>query len=157
MNELPPRGPLDAHLRHVARDLAAQLPPGDLRDRIQRAVHLSEAKPRPWWQPALAWGGVATAAVALFAAVLVFSVTAEEGAPLAASGFVPVASSERWREAVARGSAWLVAAELPQARLAALGLPYDPARADESVRAQLLLHSSGDVLAVRVIRLKEMP
>jgi hypothetical protein len=35
--------------------------------------------------------------------------------------------------------------------LAALGLPFDPARAAEPVRAELLMHASGDVLALRVI------
>ena len=49
-------------------------------------------------------------------------------------------------------AAWLVSAELPSERLAALGLPYDPARAGETVRADLLVHRSGDVLAVRVVR-----
>jgi len=43
-----------------------------------------------------------------------------------------------------------VPTEIPQSRLAALGLPYDPTRANERVAAQLLMQGSGDVLAVRV-------
>jgi hypothetical protein len=45
-----------------------------------------------------------------------------------------------------------VSTELPHSRLAVLGLPYDPARAGERVPAQFLMHSSGEVLAVRVNR-----
>ncbi len=50
-----------------------------------------------------------------------------------ASGFVPVASPERfaelWQGGAQAAPAWVVRAELPRERLAALGLPYDPARA----------------------------
>jgi hypothetical protein len=44
-----------------------------------------------------------------------------------------------------------VASDLPQDRLAALGLPYDPTRAADRVRAELLVHPSGLVLALRLI------
>ncbi|HEV8688977.1 MAG TPA: hypothetical protein VGQ91_01680 [Ideonella sp.] len=73
-----------------------------------------------------------------------------------ASGFVPVASAERfaelWQGGAQAAPAWVVPTELPRERLAALGLPYDPARAGETVHAELLLHPSGDVLAVRLTR-----
>jgi hypothetical protein len=38
---------------------------------------------------------------------------------------------------------------LPQASLASLGAPFDPARAGDAVRAELLVNARGDVLAVR--------
>jgi hypothetical protein len=73
-----------------------------------------------------------------------------------ASGFVPVASPERfaqlWQGGAEAAPAWVVRTELPRERLAALGLPYDPARAGELVHAELLMHPSGDVLAVRLTR-----
>jgi hypothetical protein len=73
-----------------------------------------------------------------------------------ASGFVPVASAERfaelWQGGAEAAPAWVVRTELPRERLAALGLPYDPARAGEMVHAELLMHPSGDVLAVRLTR-----
>lgn len=47
---------------------------------------------------------------------------------------------------------WLVAAELPQQQLAAMGLPFDPARAGERVSTQVLLRSNGEMLAVRLVR-----
>jgi hypothetical protein len=73
-------------------------------------------------------------------------------AELAPGGFVPVASAERWAQAgndISRG--WLVRTELPAERLASLGLPYDPGRAAARVPAELLLHASGEVLAVRLL------
>lgn len=69
-----------------------------------------------------------------------------------ASGFVPVAPPERWAGIGGAEAAWLVATEMPNERLAALGLPFDPARAGESVRAELLMRASGEVLAVRLVR-----
>jgi hypothetical protein len=73
-----------------------------------------------------------------------------------ASGFVPVASAERfaelWQGGAEAAPAWVVRTEVPRERLAALGLPYDPARAGEMVHAELLMHPSGDVLAVRLTR-----
>jgi hypothetical protein len=71
----------------------------------------------------------------------------------AVPAFVAVAGAERMREASREGDgrAWLVSTELPRERLAALGLPYDPSRAAERVRAELLVHASGDVLAVRLL------
>ncbi|WP_374563423.1 hypothetical protein [Ideonella sp.] len=73
-----------------------------------------------------------------------------------ASGFVPVASPERfaelWQGGAQAAPAWVVRTELPRERLAALGLPYDPARAGEPVHVELLMHPSGDVLAVRLTR-----
>lgn len=69
-----------------------------------------------------------------------------------ASGFLPVAPADRWPDPQAAAAAWLVSTELSADRLAALGLPFDPGRAAERVRAELLLDSGGDVLAVRVLR-----
>lgn len=72
----------------------------------------------------------------------------------AGSGFLPVASSERWQRLMQNEGpigAWVVPADLPRERLAAFGLPFDPAHAGDSVRAELLLHPSGEVLAVRVL------
>lgn len=67
-------------------------------------------------------------------------------------GFVPVVAQERWlRLQEEGGAAWVVSAELPAQRLISLGLPFDPARAADSRRAELLVRASGEVLAVRVL------
>lgn len=120
--------------------------------------------PRPrkgWW----AWSGAAAcAAVLAGSAWLMLRVPlparVDEGVRFSSSGqrsdrggqggaFLPLVPPERWpREAA---PAWLVSTELPGERLAALGLPYDPAHAGDSVRAELLLHPSGEVLAVRFL------
>jgi len=86
---------------------------------------------------------------------------AADEAGMPAMHFVPLVSPERVRAlADAQGSgdaagsetpAWVVTTEMPQERLAAIGLPYDPARAAERVRAELLVAASGEVLAVRLL------
>jgi hypothetical protein len=97
-----------------------------------------------WWR----WSG-AFACVAVLGLSVLLMLPPPATVPLASS-FVPVASADRWpAEAEA---AWIVRTELPASRLALLGLPYDPTEAARPVRAELLLHPSGDVLAVRVIR-----
>lgn len=76
--------------------------------------------------------------------------------------FVPLVSPERMRalfdtpgaNGVGTGAdtpAWVVTTELPQQRLAAMGLPYDPGHAAERLRAELLVAGSGEVLAVRLL------
>lgn len=71
----------------------------------------------------------------------------------AESGFVPVVPAERWERLAGVGAspAWLMTADLPAERLAAYGLPYDPGRAADVVRAELLLNPAGEVLALRVV------
>ena len=177
----PPPALADAFAR-LRADLAQQAPPRWLWTRIAADA----AQPRSVWlaRPALAqgpasaagglgvawraWLGVGAAVVAalwlVWAAGPGRIARPAKSTPLAppvvstmhASGFVPVASPERfaelWQGNAQTAQAWVVPTELPRERLAALGLPYDPARAGEMVRAELLLHPSGDVLAVRLTR-----
>ncbi len=108
------------------------------------------SRPAPWLRPWAAWSGGAalTAVLALASVVLLVQPT---GAPMQArSGeFLPLVPREDWPDEAS--PAWLVASELPPERLAALGLPYDPAPAAAPVRAELLVHPSGVVLALRLI------
>jgi hypothetical protein len=72
----------------------------------------------------------------------------------AGSGFIPLVPEGEFRAALAAGrsaAVWLQPTELPRERLALLGLPFDAARADETVRAELMLNPSGQVLAVRIL------
>ncbi|HUR89432.1 MAG TPA: hypothetical protein VMZ74_10130, partial [Ramlibacter sp.] len=110
------------------------------------------------WLSWLGWAGLSGAAVVL-AAVLVVNSMLGFGDDVIVNtvaesdGFVRLVSADEWKRAQSQDArTWLVSAEMPQSRLAALGLPYDPARAGERVPAQLLMHSSGEVLAVRVVR-----
>jgi hypothetical protein len=66
-----------------------------------------------------------------------------------ATAFIPLVSSERMG---AQNLGWVVATDMPRANLAALGLPYDPARAGDTVRAEMLVNPSGEVLAVRFMQ-----
>jgi len=109
-----------------------------------------------------AWGfsGAALCALALVGSVLLVLLAPQDPLPAAGaqaragSGFVTVASVERWEQLLrddAVASAWLVSTEMPRERLAALGLPFDPSRAGDRVSAELLMDPSGEVLAVRVL------
>eukprot|EP01137_Pigoraptor_chileana_P037315 Opistho-2@34230 len=108
----------------------------------------------------LAWSGAASCGVLLLGAT--FLLLQEPPVPpeetlARGSGFLPLVSSERWARYLSDSTktpshAWVVATDMPRERLALLGLPYDPGQAGDSVRAELLMHPSGDVLAVRFVR-----
>ena len=148
MNELKSLGDL---LRQAARELEGQHAPASVRSGVLAAFDERHAPAPRRWRGLLAWSGAATCAVLMLAAALLMLLPKPAVSPAEAQ-FVPVAPAERWASARAAGPAWLVSAELPRERLAELGLPYDPARAGETVRAELLLHPAGDVLAVRFLR-----
>lgn len=132
--------------------------------RLQQSLH---ARPEPMddftephWLRRLAWGagGLGATAAVLLCAVLLLDPPGSAGtahaAPLAGSGFIPLVPEREFRAALTaeRGAAvWLQPAELPRERLALLGLPFDAGRADEPVRAELMLNPSGQVLAVRIL------
>ena len=149
--------PLAQLLRRAAAELQAQAPP-PLRPLPLPVRAVSAQAPRRWLWPA-AWSGAAACALV----VLVSALLMVQGPPrpsdaqplqAGASDFLPVAAPDRWVHLGREGqdAAWLVTTEMPRDRLAALGLPYDPARAGENVRAELLMHPSGEVLAVRFLR-----
>lgn len=135
---------------------------------LQQAAHArarahSEDEHEPRWLRRLAWGGGAlgaTAALLLCALLLLdppgsgVSAQAAQASNRAGSGFIPLVPEREFRAALATGrgaAVWLQPAELPRERLALLGLPFDAARADETVRAELMLNPSGQVLAVRIL------
>ncbi|MBL8328286.1 MAG: hypothetical protein JNJ71_05500 [Rubrivivax sp.] len=138
--------------------------PGALRGGPSAVV---SARRRAWgWRP-WAWSGGAALALVLLLSVAVTlllppapgaytdrgaAASGDLRAEALASGFMPLAGPEVWRAAPGQPmAAWLVATEMPRERLGLLGLPYDPARAGDSVRAELLMHGTGTVLAVRVV------
>jgi len=112
----------------------------------------------PRWLRRLAWGSGALGATAavLLSAVLLLDPPDSRATPLVAagSGFIPLMPEREFRAALAAGrsaAVWLQPTELPRERLALLGLPFDAARADEFVRAELMLNPLGQVLAVRIL------
>lgn len=148
----------DAHqdaalLARLAEQQRAQV----ARRRAAELAATAEAH-EPRWLRRLAWGGGAlggTAAVLLSAMLLLDPPgTQTARAAPAGSGFIALVPEGQLRQALAadRGAAvWLLPAELPRERLALLGLPFDAARADESVHAELMLAPGGQVLAVRIL------
>jgi hypothetical protein len=170
--------PLHHLLRGLGDELRATEPPTALRARVLAACDAAtQAATAPATAPVVAgvpppepasaafkrrWIVGLTAAMAMLAVVFVANAvrsTADTAAPVrarAGSPFVALVSQERLqqlaREPMAEGPPWVVATEMPRERLAAFGLPYDPARAGESVRTELLMHPAGEVLAVRIVR-----
>jgi len=145
-------------LRGARAELAQEQPPAALLQRLLPDTAAPQAAPSapqrvlrlaPWLWSA----GLACTAVLVGSVVLMLQAPAPELQPfetraLRMSGFVPLAAAERWPDDAA--PAWLVSTELRQDRLALLGLPFDPTRAGETVRAELLVRASGEVLAVRL-------
>jgi hypothetical protein len=133
--------------------------------RLTQQLQAQEARRRtaqshePRWLRRLAWGSGALGATAvlLLSAMLLLDPPgsqAAQAATVAGSGFIPLVPEREFRQALAAGrsaAVWLQPAELPRERLALLGLPFDATRAGETVRAELMLHPSGEVLAVRIL------
>lgn len=158
-------------LRRSAAELAAEpVPalqggPASACDDLPAEIPVLRAAPavaalRPWrarnvWP----WAGAAACVLLMIgSAWLMLGVPVRPVETLAAqapraSGFVPLLPLDHWPSGGQDASpAWVVSAEMPSERLAALGLPYDPGRAGETVRAELLMRASGEVLAVRFVR-----
>jgi hypothetical protein len=138
-------------LAMATRELRNQSPPATLLPAIHRAV-ARRATPGTTAERKRAWMGWASVVAACAALVVVLAVSPAGRVAADTQGFLAVAGQDAWLAAAQSdsGSVWLVPAEITQGRLAALGLPYDPANAGELIPAQLLMHGWGGVLAVRV-------
>lgn len=109
-----------------------------------RPAALRPMRPHPW-----AWPGAAVALVLVASVLLLLRSPAPEPPGADEGRFVNLVPPERWpRE---DSAAWLVRTELTGDRLAALGLPFDPARAGQPVHAEMLMRPTGEVLAVRFV------
>lgn len=162
--DISPPPELEPALQRLRQDLATEpVPAAVLRRASESLARRPPGARAPWWRSAITGLAVGSAAIAWVTLVWFRLPAPTPGADpgpqvpaLLASGFVPVAAPERfstlWAGDARTASAWLVHAELPREQLAVLGLPYDPARAGEPVRAELLMHPAGDVLAVRLTR-----
>ena len=97
-------------------------------------------------------GFAACAAVRVTSVLLMLRNPAIEASTpeLRLSGFLPVVPLEDCPAGDAQ--ARLVSTELRRDRMAALGLPFDPTRAADSARAELLVRASGEALAVRFLQ-----
>lgn len=176
----PPQSlrPLSAWLDDCARELSEQGPDVQREAAALHAMQLSlQCRPqavaatRPWWRrlggerggpraswaAPLAWSGAGVCALLLVAAsaLLMLEPPADMAPQGYASDFVPLVPAERWSSYLrdsGQTRAWLVTTDMPRDRLALMGLPYDPSQAGDRVKAELLMHPSGDVLAVRFVR-----
>lgn len=167
----PLREPLSEALRRAADDLARHQPPAAvhaavrarLAPRGQTAGQLAVVgaagrRSASWapWTTAVLCGALLIASTAL----LLQPGAGAAGRPVAAAGwaadtallgFLPTASAGHWLREAGAAPAWVISAELPREQLAEFGLPFDPTRAADTVRAELLLRGNGEVMAVRVL------
>ncbi len=161
--------PLDPWLAAARTDLASRLPPLGLEGQVQ--ARLAEAAAwralrtaRPAASSARATGGwrwvawlalpVAAACALLLATALALqappaAVTPASGSAPSGTPFIALASMDT---IAAEPDKVVVPAELPRAALTYYGLPFDPARADQPARAELLMSARGAVLAVRFVQ-----
>jgi hypothetical protein len=155
----PRQSSLDDWLAAARADLAQQMPPTWIESSLaarqaERAVlQRLRTSPSPSTRPdarLLRWRWAVPAALA---ALLLFSVVLLAlGDPLPAvrDGGEPSFMAVRPLEAIAvEPQPMVITSDVPRAQLAAYGLPVDPARADQPVRAQFLVSRRGAVLAVR--------
>jgi hypothetical protein len=136
---------LAAALARTAAEFNRLEPPPALWHQVlDRAIRPRVFALRPW-----ALGGAICAAAMLGTALMILGPPQRPPAPqdAGAGDFLPLVPAERWPRDPAQ--AWLVSTEMSSERLASLGLPIDPAHAGDSVRAELLVRASGEVLAVR--------
>jgi len=152
-------------LQRAAQDLHTAQPPADTLANVRAHWQASGAPPavavrspprraaarwlprHPW-----AWPGAAAVALALVGSVVLLlrpPPAAQPGAGADESRFVNLVPPERWPQEAS--AAWLVRTELTSDRLAAMGLPFDPARAGQPLQADMLMRSTGEVLAVRFV------
>ena len=147
-------------------DLAARTPPSWLYSELQarlaehaalRALRATRAVPAlpparsPWrWLAWLAVPAMAACAWLLATAMVLQSPAAPGGG--AVQGGAPFIALASMEAIAAEPEKVVVAAELPRAALAHYGLPFDPSRADQPARAELLLSARGAVLAVRFLQ-----
>jgi hypothetical protein len=150
---------LDSRLADLRASFADSVPPAAVDVAVARAIERARrrrnrsATRRDAW---LAWPLGLAAAIALIALVARTPGThpklpdaTEQAASAAARAkfmpVVPIAEIERTSDAV------LVPARVPRTALAEMGLPIDPARAAESIDAELLVRRDGALLAVRFV------
>jgi hypothetical protein len=151
---------LAERLDELKTAMAAVNAPGHLEARLTDAFRTHAggqrraARPRLWWLPPLAM--VATVAVVSW---LVRNPAVQPAAEPAIEFYtVPAAADPgpflalRPLERIAlEPQATVVATEFPRVLLAQWGLPVDPERAAEPVRAEMLYSAEGEPLALRIL------
>lgn len=148
---------LDRQLAALKESVAGAVPPPATDRAVAAAIahakrtsaRASRSRPGDRW---LAWPLALAASIAVLSFVVRSlppeAVTAEPAVRSSGDEFlpvVPIADIER------AGDALVVPARLPRTTLAQLGLPINPARAADTIDAELLVRRDGSVLAVRFV------
>lgn len=158
--------PTRAHQRDPLFDaLRAEMETLDTPRGVEKELMQAFARQFPrrrWYQawPPRGWAlGGGIAAVAVTALLLTLALPARHADPLAGAGRAPIARGDEGGLFIALDSLdriesepapRMVETDVPRSSLAALGVPLTPDNAGDSVRAELLLASDGQALALRL-------
>ena len=150
-----PDSELDRGLAALKGAVAAASPPPETDRAVAAAIARAQRRPRPTGARSNRWLAFPLALAASIA-VLSFvvrslppeAVVAEPAAAFGGDEFMPVVPLADIEHA---GETLVVPARLPRTTLAQLGLPINPARAADTIDAELLVRRDGSVLAVRFI------
>ena len=139
---------LDSRLHELRAELDAVHAPPALESVLASQFRRTHRKrPALWWMPPLALA--ATLGVVSWMVRMPLPVTQAVQVPDADPGpFIALRPLER---IALEPSTTVVQTEFPRALLADWGLPVEPDRASEPVRAELLYSPDGEALAVRLI------
>ena len=156
----PKSPPLDARLASLKTSVANELPPPSvdralaaaIEHRQRKATDRTSRSPLQRW---VAWPVAVAISISVLAVVVRSLLPGNESTELignvtpSSNGaflpMVPLADIQR------AGDATVISARLPRMTLAELGLPVNPARAADTIDAELLVGGDGAVLAVRFV------
>jgi hypothetical protein len=113
------------------------------------ATPVSADKPHGSWRRVFGWRAAALAGVMTLIAALGVGVLLPNAPTRDATVRTPFLALVGSEAIAAEPSALIVSSEVPGSALSDYGLPVDPARIDQPVRAEFLLSPTGLLLAVR--------
>lgn len=154
-----PTSDLDARLAQLRTSLATIDAPRCVEKELMQAFTRQFARERPWYRRLglLEWSaaGLGAAVTAGVLGLLLMPPQLADGLPGAGplvridngAAFIALDSFERIEEEPAPR---LVETDVPRTMLAAFGLPVTPENAGDAVRAEMLVGSSGEPLALRL-------
>lgn len=154
-----PTADLDARLAQLRTSLAGVDAPRCVEKELMQAFTRQFARQRPWYRRLglLEWSaaGVCAAVTAGVLGLLSMPPQLADGLPGAnplvridhGAAFIALDSFERIEQEPAPR---LVETEVPRSMLAAFGLPVTPENAGDAIRAEMLVGSSGEPLALRL-------
>jgi len=143
--------PLDTRLAQLRGALQSVKAPAVLDEALAARFRRRHPVRRPslWWMPPLALAATVALVTWMLRGPMPRPVVPERVPAVHDGG--PFLALKPLERIALEPSTTVVASEFPRALLADWGLPVDPARAGEPVRAEMLYSADGEALAVRLL------